>query len=371
MDWYQKLGLKRIINAAGNMTYLGASRISRGVAEAMIEGASQFVDMAELKERASQLLSQWTGSEAGLVVPSAAAGIVTSVAAALTYQVPDGLGALPGETGGPMKAVILKAHAVNFGAPITQIAAVTGAKIVEVGQVNRATDSEIRFGLREAACWLYVISHHADPHGSIPLSRVVEMAHSVGCPVIVDAAAERDYRKYVEADVDLVIYSGHKAAQGPTSGFVVGHRNLVEEAQRHQDMGVGRAMKVGKEQILGLLAALSEALSKEEGEDERRWQEHAHGLKELLAPFFRTEIVRDERGIPRCLVHENPETLRKLVAFLEQGDPSIRTRNHNLEAGSIMFDTRHLSQGDLAVISERCRDFLMPSLGGSEHERHD
>lgn len=85
------------------------------------------------------------------------------------------------------------------------------------------------------------------------------MAENHHLPLIVDAAAEEDLFKYSQAGADLVIYSGAKALEGPSSGLVLGKASYIEWV-RLQGKGIGRAMKIGKDTILGLTQAVEDRL---------------------------------------------------------------------------------------------------------------
>lgn len=309
------------------MTYLGASRVEPEVAAAMAEASQAFVDMAALQDRAGTLLAEATGAEAGLVVASAAAGIVTGVAAALTCGHPALAWSLPRGVQ-DKRVVLLKAHAINFGAPLTTLLAMMGAAVDEVGQVNAVSTFELaaRVQGRGDAVFIYVVSHHIDAQGSMALPEVLAICHQAGVPVIVDAAAETDLKKYVSAGADLVIYSGHKAVRGPTSGMLVGRRDLIQEAAWHQAQGIGRAMKVSKEQVAGLLTGLRLYQDQSAEELQKVWNRRLKALDEKLRVVCDTRLEGpDARGIPRLAVRGTPQWARDLVAWLEIGRPSIRT----------------------------------------------
>lgn len=357
---YERLGLTPVINAAGNMTYLGASCVDPEVAAAMAAASQAFVDMAALHRRAGRLLAEASGAEAGVVVSSAAAGIVTGVAAMISYGHPGVAYALP-RLEEDARLLLLKSHAIDFGAPLTTLLAMTGATIEEVGQVNATSPDALadRVSAHGTAGLVYVVSHHIDPLGSLPLGDVLEICHAAQVPVIVDAAAETDLKQYVAAGADLVVYSGHKAFRGPTSGVLVGRRHFVEEAAWHQAKGIGRAMKVGKEQIAGLLTALQLYQDQSVTDRQRLWTERLVTLAEALKDVCKTDWeVSDDRGIPRLALRGTAEWARALVAWLEQGKPAIRTRNHHIGQGVVLLDPRNLTDRDLPIIVDRIKVFV-------------
>jgi seryl-tRNA(Sec) selenium transferase len=136
---------------------------------------------------------------------------------------------------------------------------------------------------------LYVVSHHVVDYGLLNLKEFVEIAHAKGVPVIVDAASEYDLRIFLEQGADIALYSGHKFLGGPTSGIVAGKKELVRNAFL-QNMGIGRGMKVGKESIFGVMAALKPGKQRDHaGIREREtgylnlWKRHADGRPGVTA----------------------------------------------------------------------------------------
>jgi L-seryl-tRNA(Ser) seleniumtransferase/D-glucosaminate-6-phosphate ammonia-lyase len=197
----------------------------------------------------------------------------------------------------------------------------------------------------------------------VPLARCIDLAHAAAVPVIVDAAAEEDLRRYVGIGADLVTYSGGKAFGGPTVGFIAGRRDLVEACEA-QTRGIARPMKVGKEQIAGLLVALERyARADEASETERRKAVNAI-VQAALEDVAQAEhfIRMDEAGRPiervAIRARDGAFDVRDLVAFLADGSPSIRTRNHHLDDGIVLIDPREVTEPQAVEIARRLREFF-------------
>lgn len=349
-----------IINAAGKMTSLGASAVDNRVAAAAADALQRYYDMDQLSDQAGLVLARAAGAEAGLVTASATAAIVVAIAGCVAGENLSRIELLPSSEP-PNEVVILRAHVVHFGASIEQMIRVGGGKPLEVGTVNRVVPAQVRAAITErTAAAMYVVSHHVNAEGSLPIETVVDEAHARGVPVIVDAAAEQDLRKYIRAGADLVIYSGQKAIGGPTSGVLVGTEMLVRAA-RAQTAGIGRAMKVSKEAIVGLVVALDVYGHRNEVAEQGILSDRAQRLATLLGPIpgGSVGIVGDEtRPIPRVSLHLGPEaslSAADLVRVLEAGTPSIRTRNHQVAQGTILFDPRPLREGDEVIIAKHVR----------------
>ncbi len=356
-------GTVEIINAAGKMTSLGASAVDKRVAGAVADALQRYFDMSQLSNEAGLVLAQAAGAEAGLVTASATAAIVIATAACVAGDDLGRIETLP-TSEPPNDVVMLRSHVVDFGASIEQMIRLGGGKPVEVGTVNRTVSDQLAAAITgKTAAVLYVVSHHVNQEGSLPFETVIEQAHAHGVPVIVDAAAEMDLDKYIRAGGDLVIYSGQKAIGGPTSGVLVGTEALIGAA-RAQTMGIGRAMKVSKEAIIGLLTALDIYRHRNEAGDAAILSDRAQRLAALLGtiPGASVRVEVDEtRPIPRVSLHLGPEapiSAADLVRVLEASTPSIRTRNHHVTQGTILFDPRPLREDEEVVIAKRVREAL-------------
>ena len=149
-------------------------------------------------------------------------------------------------------------------------------------------------------------------------------------------------------------YSGGKAIGGPTSGFICGRADLVQACEM-QNAGIARAMKVGKEQIMGLLAALADYPSSETWPDRlARLEAALQGLPEVTV---RQEADLAGRDIVRVALVGSPERLKALSRALREGDPVIYTRNHQIDEGLLLFDLREVKDEDVERIAERVRAF--------------
>ncbi|MFN8421788.1 MAG: SelA-like pyridoxal phosphate-dependent enzyme, partial [Anaerolineae bacterium] len=137
MSVFEELGLRRIVNAAGKLTVLGASVISDETAAAMVEAGQHFVDLAELMRAADRLIAQATSAEAGFITSCAAAGISISTAACLTRGDLARTESLPFLASPPDEILIQRGHSIHFGGSILQMMALTGAKVIEIGATNR------------------------------------------------------------------------------------------------------------------------------------------------------------------------------------------------------------------------------------------
>jgi L-seryl-tRNA(Ser) seleniumtransferase len=204
-------------------------------------------------------------------------------------------------------------------------------------------------------------------YGFVPFPAFVEIAHEHDVPVVVDAAAEEQMLPdLIAAGADLVVVSGHKHFRAPTSGVMAGRLDLIRAAYA-QNRGIGRGMKVGKEGIVGLIAALRawqagyhEAQQAAEKARVRRLVERLDGLPGIRAAALWAEP--DPYPTARARVDVDPDgtglNAMALNIMLAQGDPTIKTRAHHVEEGYFLLDPFCLSDEDVEIICDRVTEVL-------------
>ena len=299
MGIFEKWGLEPIINASGAVTRLGGSPMPPAVLEAFCSAASACVPLDELQAVASKHIARLTGAEAGLVTSGAAAALTLGTAAILTGYDPGRMEKLPFCDGFPHEIVVAREQRNGYDHAVRA----AGAKLVEVGFHEIVAGA----GVRRVEPWEYQaafgpgtagVLYVLDPAAKPPLSEVVALAHSRHLPVLVDAAGElpprANLRTILASGADLVAFSGGKAIRGPqATGILCGRRDLIGAAalqmldlDDHPELwqpppelidrqrllglprqGIGRALKVSKEQIIALLTALVTVLQAQVSHD--------------------------------------------------------------------------------------------------------
>uniref|UniRef100_UPI0028A83449 PLP-dependent transferase n=1 Tax=Lacrimispora sp. TaxID=2719234 RepID=UPI0028A83449 len=260
---YSRNGLQAVINASGRMTKLGVSTISKEVGETLVEAAGNYVVMDDLYALAGKKIGSMIGTEDACVTSSASAGIALAVASLICkdnlQKVKHLYDILPSEP--KREVILLKGQNVDFGAPIGEMIQVGGGKIVEAGYANGSTVDDMEQAVTEHTLAIFFVkSHHCVQKEMADVRSVIYLANRLGIPCIVDAAAEEDLKIYAAMGADFVCYSGAKAIEGPTSGFVACKTRELADHMRLQYKGIGRTMKVGKECTMGLLKAIEEYL---------------------------------------------------------------------------------------------------------------
>jgi uncharacterized pyridoxal phosphate-dependent enzyme len=368
-DIRARLGLRPIINVSGTMTALGGSIIVPEAIAAMAAIAPQFVEIDALLRKASPIIARLTGGEAGFVTASCASGIALAIAGAMTRDNLLAIERLPDDTNGLKTEVPIQiGHIVNYGAPVDQSIRLAGGTVVPLGTVSSCHGYQLENAINErTAAALYVVSHHTVQYGMIPLKQFAAICRAKDIPVIVDAASEYDLKGFLQQGADIVIYSGHKFLGGPTTGIVAGRKDLVRAAYL-QNRGIGRGMKVGKESIAGVMAAL-EAWEKRDhaGIRERERQALNLWLSTLQAiPGVAAEIVPDPTDNPldRLKVAVHPDSgfsAASLAAALAAGDPPVIVRDHETERGHFFLDPCNLHPGEAQIVASRLSNTLRSS----------
>ncbi|HEY8576941.1 MAG TPA: aminotransferase class V-fold PLP-dependent enzyme [Devosia sp.] len=356
----ERLGLRPIINVAGTMTALGASIIVPEAIEAMAEIAPQWVEIDDLQRRASAIIARLTGAEAGFVTASAAGGIIMAVAGAIAGPRLLAIERLPLDTTGLKTEVVVQwGHVVGYGNTIDQAVRLCGGKPVTAGAVSATAPYQVDEAITDStAAGLYVVAHTTMSYGMLTLPEFAAICHAKNVPVIVDAASEYDFRRFLAQGADVVIYSGHKFLGGPTTGIVAGSKELVR-AGYLQNRGVGRGMKVGKESIAGVMAAL-EAWEVRDHAGIRARERAALDLwvgRFNALPGIEAVIVPDPTGNPldRLEVRVRPESgysAHGLAAALAAGSPPIMVRGHLAELGFFLLDPCNLHPGEAEIVAE-------------------
>ncbi len=259
------------------------------------------------------------------------------------------------------EVVIQLGHMVGYGAPVEQAIRLAGARVVPVGQATEVRGYQLAHRLTErTAAALYVVSHHTVQYGQLPLEHFAQICHERGVPVLADLASEYDLRGFLAAGTDVAIYSAHKFLGGPTAGIVAGRKALVRAAFL-QNLGIGRGMKVGKEGIVGAMAALEAwekrdhaAVRGQEYEHLRLWTARLNGLSGVTAT-----IVPDPTNNPldRLKLSLDPEragiTCWELADALAAGDPPVIVRDHEVEHGFFYLDPCNLHPGEAEIVADR------------------
>ena len=365
MDIRSRFGLRPVINASGTMTSLGASIVSAPVIDAVAQVLPQFVEIDDLQRRASAAIAEACGSEAGYITASCSAAITLCIAATMTGDDHGLIERLPDTSTLQRNEVVIQTgHLVNYGAPVDQAIRLSGARVVPVGAATEAHGYQLNTAITErTAAALYVVSHHTVQFGMIPLEEFIAVAHAKGVPVIVDAASEYDLKRFIEAGADFALYSAHKFLGGLTAGIVAGKKTLVRAAY-FQNGGIGRGMKVGKEGIVGAIAALEQWRQRDHIAVRARERGYLTLWRETLnrCDGVWAEIDADPTGNPldRLKLHIDARQARitawdlaDALARPPEGEAPVIVRDHEAELHFFFIDPCNLHPGEEQIVLAR------------------
>ncbi len=342
-DYYSKLNVTPFINAAGTYTYLTASIMPPQVRAAVDRAALSPVNLIELQKAAGEHLARRLRCEAALVSDGAASALTLSTAACMTRGRERPVLNLPGDVSElPNEILVQRAHRYEYDHAMR----CCGAKMVEIETLE---DYDRAFSPRTAMAHFF----NAAQGGQISREDWVRIAHKHGVPASNDAAADVPPKsrlwEYTQMGFDVVQISGGKGLRGPqNSGLLLGRKDLVAAAALNNNPHgntVGRGMKVSKEQIVGLVAAVDWFLDQDEAEMRADFQKRAELIEAAVQkiPSVKTQIFVPPvaNNVPHLLITYDMKRLKiqakDVQTELLQGTPSIALNPATGgDAGSLM-----------------------------------
>jgi len=289
---YQSLGIKPVINGVGVVTVLGGSIMPPEVIQAMEEASRFFIPVPELQKKVGARIAELLKAEAAMVTCGAASAISVGTAACLSQGDQKKLRQLPGRDGIRYEVIQQKAHRSGYEHQME----LCGAKIVTV-----ETRQELESAINERTGMMFFLNK-AEPLGQISSEEFVKIGKARGVPTMNDAASDATPKenlwKYTRQGFDLVIFSGGKALRGPqASGLLLGRKDLIAAAQPAMSPfgGIGRGMKVGKEELCGVLAAVERYLK---ADHQAEWRELEARVELIRKSLKGAKGITTERHIP-------------------------------------------------------------------------
>jgi len=358
---YASLGIKPVINGVGVVTVLGGSIMPPEVIQAMEEASRFFIPLPELQKKAGTRIAELLKAPAAMVTCGAASAITVGTAACLSQGDPAKLRRLPNRDGIRFEVIQQKTHRSGYEHQME----LCGAKVVTV-----ETRQELEAAIGENTGMMFFLNK-AEHDGRVGSAEFIEIARKRGIPTMNDAASDATPRenlwKYTRQGFDLVIFSGGKALRGPqASGLLLGRKDLIDAALPAMSPygGIGRGMKVGKEELCGLLAAVERYL-KVDPKDE--WRELEERVTSIRSTLQGVSGVRTDRHIP-VIANEVPhvtlewdESAKKLTAQqvterLLAGDPPIHVQRPG--KGKLQISVWMMRGDEHKIVGKRLREIL-------------
>lgn len=368
MDIYDELGIKKIINGAATLTALGGSLMPPEVLTAMAQAAQHFVSIDDLQKRVGEKIAEWTHNEAAYVSCGAAAGLALSTAAAITGTDPDKRERLPYTDGMKNEVIIHKCGRVGYDFAIRQ----AGGKLVEIGSDDSATAVDMVEAINEKTAAIFYFYNSTRMAGHVPLEKAIEIAKQHEVPLIIDAAAQippvDNLWRFTQMGADLVLFSGGKGLCGPqSSGLMLGKQELIDASAFNAcpRAFVGRPMKVGKEEMVGLMVAVRRYLDLDQDAMIQSYEEQVQQVIAALSDVPGLTTARSfpsEAGqpMPRAEIQFDPQlvglTRDEIQEQLRGGDPSIYLANAG--KNGVYLNPQTLKAGEVEIIIRCIRDIV-------------
>nr|BAG82743.1 putative selenocysteine synthase [uncultured bacterium] len=365
---YEQLGLRPIVNASATLTRLGGSVMPPEVVQSMVEAAKHHVNLDELHRRVGEELAKLTNNEAAYVSCGAAAGLAQATAAVVAGTDPKAIAQLPDTTGLKNEVIIHKSHRNGYDHAVRQV----GVKVVEIGSALSTAPWELESAINDKTAAVFWFQGAMTGRGDLPLATVIEIANKHGVPVIVDAAAQvppvENLWRFTEMGAALAIFSGGKDLHGPqASGLCVGRKEIIEamRVNGNPNHSIGRPMKVGKEEMVGLLTAVKLYVARDH---EARASQDEETVSGWCMELSRRPGVHAERAFPNEAGQPLPRakvtidaakagmSRDDVVAQLRNGSPSIEVS----QAGSdvLYLNPMTLADGEEQIVLDRLLEIL-------------
>jgi L-seryl-tRNA(Ser) seleniumtransferase len=380
-DYYAKLGVQPIINAAGTYTYLTAAVMPPSVRRAVERAAYHPVRLKDLQRASGEYLARKLHCEAALVSSGASAALTLATAACIAKA--NGLPpeAIPDRVAGRKNEIVVqKAHRYEYDHAM-QLCNVVIKEVVNLSDYRAALNDQT----------VMTNFFNAAEGGEIGREEWLRVAHKQGVPCHLDAAADvppiENLWKYTGMGFDLVCFSGGKGIRGPqNAGLLLGRKDLIELAAQNGNPNsdaVGRGMKVAKEQIVGMVAAVDWLLAQSDEGMEAEFLRRTAVIQKALEPipFVKTRVFTPPiaNHVPHLIIDIDPEQVGmsplQVAEELRNGAPSIELnpatgtdgRGLTGASNSIVLSTWMLEDGEEHAVAARLRAVLTKARAQNKH----
>ena len=358
---YESIGVRPLINCRGTFTIISGSVILPEVREAIVLASQRYVNIDELMEAVGARIAELMDCEWGLITDGCAAALCQVTAACVAGSDPEKMIRLPDTAGMKNEVIVQTCHRNVYDHAIRMV----GVKMIEVD-----TKAELKAALNDRTAMFFVFGD-AEERGQITTKEMADIGHEHGIPTFVDAAAERPDvpNWYLEQGADAVAYSGGKCLRGPqASGLVLGRKDLLQAAFLNgaPHHALARPMKAGKEEIMGLLAAVEQWIKRNHKAEWKEWERRLEVITEAVQDFdsVTTSIRQSTRSNVAPVLQINWDVERvgssgtEVASQLSAGEPRIEL-NGNANGISIM--PYMMEEGEDKIVAARLGEVLNSS----------
>ncbi len=289
---YESIGVTPLVNCRGTFTIISGSLTLPEVKLAMAEASRHYVHLDELMLAVGQRLAELTQAEWGIVTAGCAAALTHATSACIAGTDPEKMQRMP-KLDGMKNEVIIPVHSRNV---YDHAVRTTGVNIIEVD-----TPEQLESAIHPRTAMIMIMSSPRSESGPMSTENICKIARAKGIPVIVDAAAETLTipNKHLQRGANMVAYSGGKCLRGPqAAGLLLGQKDLLQAAWANSapHHAFGRALKAGKEEIMGMLAAVEMWVKRDQKAEWAEWEARLNFISAQVTTIkgVTTEVLQPE-----------------------------------------------------------------------------
>ena len=360
-DYFKELGIRTFINAAGTYTSMTGSLMPKEVIDAINYGSLEYVNLDELQDKVGERIAELLECEYATVSSGCFGAMSIAMAGVMSGKDPKKIKQLPDTTGLRNEVILQESHTIGYAQALTNV----GAKLVKV-----KTAEELENAINEKTAMLWFLNANTD-RGDIKWEEFVSLGKKHNIPTFIDCAADvppvDNLFKFTRIGFDMVAFSGGKGLRGPQSaGLLLGKKEFIEAARLHtppRGETIGRGMKVNKEEVLGMLAALELYLSKDHQAEWKMWEDQidliSESAKSVIGVETTIHVPPHANHVPslkirwdQSKVNISPDNVRKI---LRDGSPSIETVGNKNEIG---ITTWMMVPGQEKIVAKKIKKIL-------------
>ena len=364
-DFFKELGLRTFINAAGTYTSMTGSLMPKEVVEAISYGANEYVNLDDLQDKVGERIAELLECEYATVSSGCFGAMSIGMAGILTGKDPKKVKQLPNTEGMKNEVIMQESHSIGYAQALTNV----GAKVVRV-----KTAKQLEKAITDKTCMLWFLNAHTD-RGEIKWEEFIALGKKHNIPTFIDCAADvppvENLFRFTKMGFDLVAFSGGKGLRGPQSaGLLLGKREYIEAARMHtppRGETIGRGMKVNKEEVLGMLAALELYLEKDHRKEWEMWESQIQLISdsansvvgvetEIHVPPYANHVPSLRIRWDEKKVKITPNEVRKQ---LTEGHPSIQTVGDSKSVGMTSW---MMVPGQERIVAKRVKEILSSAI---------
>jgi len=360
-DYFKELGIRTFINAAGTYTSMTGSLMPKEVIDAINYGSLEYVNLDELQDKVGERIAELLNCEYATVSSGCFGAMSIAMAGVMSGKDLKKIKQLPDTTGLRNEVILQESHTIGYAQALTNV----GAKLVKV-----KTAEELENAINEKTAMLWFLNANTD-RGDIKWEEFVSLGKKHNIPTFIDCAADvppvDNLFKFTRIGFDMVAFSGGKGLRGPQSaGLLLGKKEYIEAARLHtppRGETIGRGMKVNKEEVLGMLAALELYLSKDHQAEWKMWEDQidliSESAKSITGVETNIHVPPHANHVPslkirwdQSKVNISPDNVRKI---LREGSPSIETVGNKNEIG---VTTWMMVPGQEKIVAKKIKKIL-------------